>query len=93
MNCSLTCELLEPAGIQLQSASQTSARSPVKRRRSICSACTVCPKEALAQVSSASSKQKSKYGPKKVSIAYKLEVFSEDIPCAALWYNCGTKWP
>ena len=21
-----------------------------------------------------------------------LEVFSEDIPCAVLWYNCGTKW-
>ena len=23
----------------------------------------------------------------------KLEVFSEDTPRAALWYNCGTKWP
>ena len=23
----------------------------------------------------------------------KLEVFSEDIPRAVLWYNCGTKWP
>ena len=23
----------------------------------------------------------------------KLEVFIEDTPRAALWYNCGTKWP
>ena len=24
---------------------------------------------------------------------YRTEVFSEDIPCAVLCYNCGTKWP
>lgn len=29
-----------------------------------------------------------------VSLMYhKLEVFSEDVPHAVLWYICGTKWP
>ena len=33
-----------------------------------------------------------KVGACTICFLHWLEVFSEDIPCNVLWYNCGTKW-